>query len=460
MNPNLTADMMKRITMINIYIDTMGCPKNQEDSERTAGLLKSKGHTIVFSPEDADVMVINTCGFIDDAKRESIDRILELAQYKDISKSKKLIVTGCLSQRYGDELYKEFKEVDAIMGVNDYSELPNIIEGLLEKNDAERILKIDGDEGFLEGDRVLLHTNHTAYLKIAEGCSNHCSYCVIPSIRGPYRSVKKEDVINDATKLVENGAKELVLIAQDVSAWGIDLYGKYALPELLKELVKIHGVQWIRLLYCYEERITDELIETIASEDKICKYIDIPLQHVSANILEAMNRTSRPKQIKATIEKLRTQVPGIAIRTTFITGFPGEMEEDFGSLKKFIENARFDRLGVFTYSREEGTEAANMKEQIPHEIASDRRDDLMRIQMDIAFEKNEAMVGKIYDVLIDDIEENEEGGFICYGRTQYDAPEIDNGVIINSDKKLNVGDMLKVKITEAYDYDLIGEVVE
>lgn len=440
--------------MSKIYIDTMGCPKNQEDSERFAGLLKSYGNQIVFSPEEGDVLVLNTCGFIDDAKRESIDRILELAQYKDHNKDKKIVITGCLSQRYGDDLYDEFKEVDAFVGVNDYADLPQIINSLTDnKEKKNRILKIDGKEGFLKGERSPLYSRHTAYLKVAEGCSNNCSYCVIPSIRGPYRSVKKEDVISDAKNLVSQGAKELILIAQDVSAYGIDIYGKYALPDLLKELCKIDELKWIRLMYCYEERITDELIDTIASEDKICNYIDIPLQHYSESILKAMKRTSTPESIEKTINSLRKKVPDIAIRTTFITGFPGETDEDFSQLKKFVENTGFDRLGVFSYSKEEGTEAALMKEQVSHELASERRDEIMKLQMDISFNKNEKMIGNVYDVLIDEAEDG-----IYYGRTPYDAPEIDNAVIINTSEGINMGDMLKVRIVDAYDYDLIGEI--
>ena len=438
--------------MSKIYIDTMGCPKNQEDSERVAGLLKSKGNQIVFSPEDAEVLVINTCGFIDDAKRESIDRILELAEYKEVDKNKKIIITGCLAQRYGSELQKEFEEVDAIMGVNDYSHIPQVIENIT-GDDSQKILKIDGEAGFLSGERSPLYSTHTAYLKVAEGCSNNCSYCVIPHIRGPYRSVKKEDVLEDARSLVKSGAKELVLIAQDVSAYGIDLYGKYTLPDLLKELCKIEGVHWIRLMYCYEDRITDELIQTIADEDKICKYIDIPLQHFSDNILRAMKRQSTSESIRKTIGKLRENIPSIVIRTTFITGFPGEMEEDFKALKDFVQETEFDRLGVFSYSKEEGTPASEMKEQIPHEVADGRRDDIMRIQMDISFAKNEMMVGKTYDVIIDDIEDG-----ICYGRTEFDAPEIDNAVIINSFEGVNIGDLVRVRIVDAYDYDLIGEI--
>ncbi len=439
--------------MSKVFIDTMGCPKNQEDSERAAGLLKHKGHEIVFSPDEADVIAINTCGFIDDAKRESIDRILELVKFKDIDSNKKVIVTGCLTQRYGDELFNEFKEVDAMIGVNDYSDMPAIVENLMNEEENERILKTGGEPGFMEDERTLLYSSHTGYLKIAEGCSNHCSYCVIPKIRGPYRSIKIEDAVKDAKNLAKQGVKELVLIAQDVSAYGIDIYDKYALPELLKELCKIDDIRWIRLLYCYEERITEELMDVMASEDKICKYIDIPLQHISADILESMNRTSKPDQIKATLKKLREKVPGIAIRTTFITGFPGEMEEDFSSLKDFVESTEFDRLGVFCYSKEEGTAAAEMKEQIHHEVASGRRDDIMRIQMDISFKKNEEMVGNTYDVIIDDIEDG-----IFYGRTRYDAPEIDNAVLIETDKDIKIGDLVKAKIVDAYDYDLIGEI--
>ena len=448
--------------MSKIFIDTMGCPKNQEDSERAAGLLLHRGHEIVFSPEEADVIVVNTCGFIDDAKKESIDKILELAQYKDYDSSKKMIVTGCLTQRYGDELYEELKEVDAIMGVNDYSDMPAIVENILNEDDQTRLLKTMGKPDFVKGERVPLYTTHTAYLKIAEGCSNNCSYCIIPKIRGPYRSISMEEVMKDAESLVDKGAKELVLIAQDVSAYGIDVYKEYALAKLLKKLCTIENLKWIRLLYCYEDRITDELIDVIASEDKVCNYIDIPLQHISKNVLSKMNRNSTPEGIKETISKLRQRVPDIAVRTTFITGFPGETEKDFDELRNFVEKEQFDRLGVFSYSKEEGTAAYHMTDQIPSETADGRRDEIMRTQMDISFTKNEKMIGKIYDVLIDEIQDG-----MCFGRTMYDAPEIDNSVIINIDEEknkgeddeINVGDFVRVEIVDAYDYDLIGEII-
>ncbi|MDR0886498.1 MAG: 30S ribosomal protein S12 methylthiotransferase RimO [Clostridiales Family XIII bacterium] len=440
--------------MNKIYIETMGCPKNQEDSERAGGMLTDDDFIIVQNPEDADFIIINTCGFIDDAKRESINRILELAEYKENDSDKALVVTGCLSQRYKEELFEELTEVDIMIGVNDYVDLPQILKSYAEnaKNVAnERVLHVEGRPGLLEGKRVNLHNTHYSYLKIAEGCSNACTYCAIPRIRGAFRSVPMADVVAEATYLAASGTKELILIAQDVSAYGYDIYSEYRLHELLEKLNAIEGIRWIRLMYCYEERITDELIHAMATLDKVVPYIDIPLQHVSDHVLNGMNRRSTHQSISKTIHKLRAAMPDIAIRTTFITGFPGETEEDFDILYDFINEVRFERLGVFSYSKEEGTPAASMHHQVDIEVADQRKDSIMLAQIEISREHNEDFVGRELEVIVDEIE---EGAYV--GRTKYDAPEIDEAIVFTSSAKLAVGDILMVCVTDAMDYDLVG----
>ena len=437
---------------MKIYIDTLGCPKNFNDSEMAAGLLEHSGHEIVKSPEDADFIMVNTCGFINDAKTESIERIFELAEYKENGAA--LAVSGCLSQRYADELFEEMPEVDIFLGVNDYNKLPEILDGFeagkREKHRGDYCVEFE--ESML---RKLEDNPYTATLRISEGCNNLCAYCVIPHIRGKFRSRKQEDIVREAEWLVQQGTKEIILIAQDVTSYGIDLYGDYVLPQLLKKLCRIEGLKWLRLMYCYEDRITDELIQVMAEEEKICNYIDIPLQHCSDAVLKAMNRRSTSSSIRETIGKLRTAMPDINIRTTFIVGFPGETEEDFEKLMDFTEEMCFERLGVFTYSMEEGTPAAEMDNQIDEEIKAERQDAVMRMQVEISLEHNQTMVGKTLDVLVEEIDP--EGAYI--GRTQYDAPEIDNSVIFTSDRELVPGDFVKVQINDAFDYDLTGKEV-
>ena len=347
---------------MRIYIETLGCPKNVSDSEYTAGLLAEAGHVIVNDAGEADAILVNTCGFINDAKEESIDRILELSQER--SEEGILIVSGCLSQRYGEDLGKALPEAYILLGVNEYQNLPQILDEY-QKGKQELYLSSYEKEYSKMQARTSLGVSYSSYLKIAEGCDNVCAYCVIPAIRGRYRSRKKENILEEAQRLAENGCKELILVAQDVTAYGIDLYGDYHLPQLLRELCRIDGIRWIRLMYCYEDRITDELIEVMAENDKICKYIDIPIQHASDRILESMNRRSTRSSIEGTIKKLRLAMPDIHIRTTLITGFPGETREDAQILEDFVESMRFERLGVFAYSKEEGTPAAAMKEQVP-----------------------------------------------------------------------------------------------
>ncbi len=438
---------------MKVYFNTLGCPKNINDSEIAMGNLEEKGFTIVGSPDEADAIIVNTCGFIEDAKKESIDEIFNMAAYKE--KNKKLVISGCLVQRYADELYKEIPEANGFIGVNDYDKLPKLLEELEKSN--ERFLENSScDLSEVEVKiRHLTENPYTSYLKIAEGCDNICSYCIIPEIRGPYRSRTIENVIEEAEMLSKSGCKELILIAQDLTYYGIDNYGKPMLSTLLRKLCKIEGIEWIRLLYCYEERIDDELIRTIASEDKICNYIDIPIQHASDKILDNMNRATTNKSLYRTLSKLRSQIPDIHIRTTLIVGFPGETEEDFNILSDFVSDQKFSRLGVFTYSREEGTAAATMDNQIPEDIKQERLDCIMMKQMEISLEGNRKKIGKILDVIVDSMEE--EG--VYSGRTRYDAPEIDNSVVFMSNSVHKPGDIVPVEILEAYDYDLEGREV-
>lgn len=437
---------------MKVYIDTLGCPKNFNDSELAAGLLEHEGHEIVAAPEDAEFIMVNTCGFINDAKTESIDRIFELAEYKENGAI--LAVSGCLSQRYADELFDEMPEVDIFMGVNDYNKLPQILDGFesgkREKHRGDYCVEFE--ESML---RRLEENPYTATLRISEGCNNLCAYCVIPHIRGKFRSRKQEDIIREAEWLVRQGTKEIILIAQDVTSYGIDLYGGYTLPELLRKLCRIEGLKWLRLMYCYEDRITDELIQVMSEEEKICKYIDIPLQHCSDSVLKAMNRRSTSSSIREKIGKLRKAMPDIHIRTTFITGFPGETEKDFEELMDFTEEIRFERLGVFAYSQEEGTPAAEMENQVEEDVKAERQDAIMRMQVEISLENNQKMIGKTVEVLVE--EQDQEGAYI--GRTQHDAPEIDNSVIFTSDKEHVPGDFVMVHIYDAFDYDLTGKEV-
>ncbi|MFA5634300.1 MAG: 30S ribosomal protein S12 methylthiotransferase RimO [Anaerovoracaceae bacterium] len=436
---------------MRIYIETLGCPKNVSDSEYTAGLLTETGHVIVGDAGDADAILVNTCGFINDAKEESIDKILELSQEK--SDEGILIVSGCLSQRYGEGLSVALPEVDIILGVNEYQNLPQILVEHQKGKQASFFSSYEKEYSEMRA-RASLGVSYSAYLKIAEGCDNVCAYCVIPSIRGGYRSRKKENILEEAQRLAENGCKELILVAQDVTAYGIDLYGEYHLPQLLREMCRIDGIRWIRLMYCYEDRITDELIQVMAENNKICKYIDIPIQHASDRILESMNRRSTRASIEGTIRKLRLAMPDIHIRTTLITGFPGETREDAQIMEDFVENMRFERLGVFAYSKEEGTPAASMHDQVPKKVKLARRDRLMRLQQQISLEDNLLKIGHVYEVLV---EEQEEENYI--GRTVYDAPEIDNKVIFTSGRRLLPGEFALVKIEDGFDYDLMGHTV-
>ncbi|MBO4725094.1 MAG: 30S ribosomal protein S12 methylthiotransferase RimO [Firmicutes bacterium] len=440
---------------MKVYIETLGCPKNFNDSQVAAGLLEKGGHRITESIDEADAIMLNTCGFINDAKKESIERALELAEYRN--EGKILIVSGCLTERYSEELYKEMPEIDVIIGVNDYARLPEILTELEAKQGKSKERKMSVSEipcGF-DADVYRKFEDHpyTATVKIAEGCDNRCAYCIIPAIRGSYRSKKQEDVVREVSELAKRGTKEIILIAQDVTYYGMDLYGEMRLPKLLREICKVDGIEWVRLMYCYEDRITDELIEVMASEPKICHYIDIPIQHSSDVILAAMKRRSTSASIRKTIGKLRSAMPDINIRTTLITGFPGEKQAEFKELLAFVEEMKFERLGVFAYSKEEGTEAAEMHPQVRQDVKERRAETIMAKQVDISLASNREKIGRVLEVLIEEIDE--DGSYI--GRSRYDAPEIDNSVIFTSDRELNIGDIVNVKINDAFDYDLVGK---
>ena len=436
---------------MDIYIETLGCPKNVNDSEIAAGILERAGHRVTGSIEEADAVIVNTCCFIEDAKRESLASIFDAAAAK--KKGALLIVTGCLPERYRDRLFKQLHEADIVIGVNDYDDLPSLIENHVEKrqmrfSEAENVYR----EAPI---RRLPDAPYSATLKIAEGCDNRCTYCVIPSVRGRYRSRKAEDIESEAASLAALGCHELIIVAQDVTAYGIDLYGGYELPGLLHRLCGVEGIRWIRLMYCYEDRITDELIETIRREEKICNYIDIPVQHCSDKILKAMNRRSTKESIRGSVERLRKRIPDIHIRSTVITGFPGEGSGEFRELLEFVEDMKFERLGVFAYSKEEGTPAAKMKPQVLGKVKESRKNSIMLRQLEISRNINAQKVGGVFEVMVEGV----DGTGAYFGRTRYDAPEIDNAVIFSSKKMLEAGDLVNVEITDAFDYDLTGREV-
>ena len=419
------------------------------DTEHACGLLEAAGNILVETPEMADVVLVNTCGFINDAKKESIDRILDLATIK--SPDAILVVTGCLSMRYGEELFESMEEVDIFLGVNDYNNLAQILKDY-KKGDRKKYLNQTPDDFLSYKDRKLAPGFYTATLRIAEGCDNHCTYCVIPEIRGHFRSRPMEEIISEAQWLGESGCKEIILIAQDVTLYGQDIYGTIKLPELLKSLCKIDGIEWVRLMYCYEDRITPELISVMAEEKKICKYIDLPIQHLSDSVLGAMKRRSTESSIIKVVGTLRKTIPDIHIRTTIITGFPGETQEDHDLLLDGIRRLQFERLGVFAYSQEENTPAGEREDQISEQEKNDRLDQIMRVQLEVSLELNQKKIGSTLKVLVENLEE--DGTY--YGRSQYDAPEIDNGVLFTSQEKLKPGDFALVNIIDAFDYDLVG----
>ena len=440
---------------MNILFISLGCDKNLVDSEVMLGLLDKKGYQIVDSEEDADIIVVNTCCFIHDAKEESIQTILEMAEYKKEGKLKALIVTGCLAQRYQQEIIDEIPEVDAVLGTTSYDHIVEAVEEALAGNGHVVLEDVDALPDVKEK-RLVTTGGHYAYMKIAEGCDKHCTYCIIPKLRGNYRSVPMEKLLAEAKDLAEQGVKELILVAQETTVYGKDLYGEKSLHKLLRELCKISGIQWIRILYCYPEEIYDELIQTIKEENKVCHYLDLPIQHASDAVLKRMGRRTSKAQLVEIIEKLRKEIPDISLRTTLITGFPGETQEQHEELKDFVDEMEFDRLGVFTYSPEEDTPAATMTEQIPEEVKEDRQAELMELQQEIAFDLAEDMVGREVLVMIEG-KVADENAYV--GRTYKDAPNVDGLIFINTDEELMSGDFARVRVTGALEYDLIGELI-
>ena len=440
---------------MNILFISLGCDKNLVDSEVMLGLLDKKGYQIVDSEEDADIIVVNTCCFIHDAKEESIQTILEMAEYKKEGKLKALIVTGCLAQRYQQEIIDEIPEVDAVLGTTSYDHIVEVVEEALAGNGHVVLEDVDALPDVKEK-RLVTTGGHYAYMKIAEGCDKHCTYCIIPKLRGNYRSVPMEKLLAEAKDLADQGVKELILVAQETTVYGKDLYGEKSLHKLLRELCKISGIQWIRILYCYPEEIYDELIQTIKEENKVCHYLDLPIQHASDAVLKRMGRRTSKAQLVEIIEKLRKEIPDISLRTTLITGFPGETQEQHEELKDFVDEMEFDRLGVFTYSPEEDTPAATMTEQIPEEVKEDRQAELMELQQEIAFDLAEDMVGREVLVMIEG-KVADENAYV--GRTYKDAPNVDGLIFINTDEELMSGDVARVRVTGALEYDLIGELI-
>lgn len=437
-----------------VAIVTLGCPKNQVDSEVMSGRIGEK-YQVVEGPEQADIIIINTCTFIESAKAESIETILEMAQYKDEGTCKTLVATGCLAQRYGDELLKDIPELDGVLGTGNISE---VIEAI-EEAESQRVRRISSEAPDFLYDETMprnrLSPKEYAYVKVAEGCDNYCTYCVIPHVRGHFRSRKQESILQEVKTMADEGVKEVLLIAQDTTRYGLDLYGEYRLPSLIQQIAEIEGIQWIRLMYCYPELFTDELIRVMKETPKVCRYLDLPLQHAHDKVLREMNRRGSIQEAEELILKLRQAMPDIRIRTTMITGFPGETEEEFQAVITFAKRVRFDRLGAFAYSQEESTSAAKRVDQVPLEIRESRRDELMRVQQDIAYELQQRWVNKVLIVLIE--EKLPDGRWV--GRTEGDAPEIDGLVYVKSPKALQIGDFVQVKILEADSYDLVGEVV-
>ena len=439
---------------MKILFISLGCDKNLADSEEMLGLLTAGGHEITDDETQADAIVINTCCFIKDAKEESVETILEMAEYKKTGSCHALVVTGCMAQRYQKEIIQEVPEVDAVLGTTSYGDIVKALEEAVAGNHFEEFRDIDylPDTG---SKRVLTTGGHFGYLKIAEGCDKHCTYCIIPKLRGRFRSVPMERLVAQAEDMAEQGVKELILVAQETTVYGKDLYGKKSLHILLKKLCEIKGIRWIRILYCYPEEIYDELIETIRDEKKICHYLDIPIQHASDRILKRMGRRTSKQELIDIVGKLRKEIPDIVLRTTLITGFPGETEEDHEELKEFVDEMEFDRLGVFTYSPEENTPAAEMADQVPEEVKEERRDELMELQQEISYDRGQDRIGQELLVMIEG-KVADESAYI--GRTYGDAPKVDGYMFVQTGELLVTGDFAKVKVTGAMEYDLIGEL--
>ena len=442
---------------MKILFVSLGCDKNLVDTENMLGILKNKGFEFTDDEWEADIIAINTCCFIGDAKQESINTILEMAEHKKDARCKVLVVAGCLAHRYQDEIIKEIPEVDAFVGTSSYDKIADMINSVLEEKGISNFVEDANRMPMVEADRIVTTPGYYEYLKIAEGCDKHCTYCVIPKVRGSFRSFPIEYLVNQTKKLVEGGVKEIILVAQETTLYGVDLYGKKSLPKLLHNLGLIEGLEWIRILYCYTAEINDELIEAIKNEPKVCHYLDMPIQHASDNILKRMGRRTSKQELTDIVAKLRREIPDIALRTTLITGFPGETDVDHEEVMQFIDECEFDRLGVFTYSREEDTVAAQMPDQIDEEIKEKYRDELMQLQQEISADRSAAMIGRIVRVMIE--------GFIpedntYVGRSYKDAPNVDGLVFVECDRELMSGDFIDVKITGSTEYDLIGTIVE
>ena len=458
--------------MKNVLFVSLGCDKNLVDSEKMLGLLNEAGYRVAQEESEADAIVVNTCCFIHDAKEESVEAILEMAEWKKKGRLKALIVTGCMAQRYQDEIQQEIPEVDAVIGTTGYTEIVPILDEILAEAEAsqkEAAVEEPKEKSFvnccpsidllpasLADKRVVTTGGYTAYLKIAEGCNKRCTYCIIPYIRGHYRSFPMEDLLEEARKLAEGGVKELILIAQETTVYGMDCYGRKALPELLTKLCEIEGIEWIRILYCYPEEITDELIAVMKKEKKICHYLDIPIQHSEDTILKRMGRRTNRAELVSLVEKLRKEIPDIVLRTTLITGFPGETEEEFKNMVDFVDSMEFDRLGVFPYSAEEGTKAAEMDGQITEEVKESRRDEIMALQQEISADKAASRIDDEMSVLIEGYLYEDD---IYIGRTYMDAPKVDGNVFVRAEEELISGDIVPVRITGANEYDLMGDVI-
>ena len=440
---------------MKILFVSLGCDKNLVDSEVMLGLLTEKGYTITNDEQEADIIVINTCCFIHDAKEESIMTILEMAALKE-QNLKALIVTGCLAERYKEEILEEIPEIDAVLGTTSYTSIPEAVDQVLAGKKYTHYEPVDYLPDNRNVQRMVTTGNYMAYMKIGEGCDKRCTYCVIPKIRGSYRSVPMEELLAEARRLAQNGVKELVLVAQETTVYGVDLYGKKTLPKLLKELCKIDGIEWIRLLYCYPEEITEELIQTIKEEKKICHYIDMPIQHCDDKILQRMGRRTNQAQLREVIRKFREEIPDMVIRTSLITGFPGESSEQHENLLNFVDEMEFERLGVFTYSQEEDTIAAGFEDQIPEEIKEQRRDEIMALQQEISYEQDETLVGTEMKVLIEGYLYEDD---IYVGRTYRDAPKVDGCIFVHAEEEIISGDFVNVRVTAAREYDLIGDVI-
>ncbi len=441
---------------MKILCISLGCDKNLVDSENMLGLLRKDGYEFTDDEAQADIILINTCCFIGDAKEESVNTILEMAQWKTEGTCKALIVTGCLAQRYQQEIIDEIPEVDAVLGTTSYTEVSRVLANVL-KGQRENVFRSIDELPENEAERIVTTGGYYSFLKIAEGCDKRCTYCIIPSLRGRYRSVPMERLLEEARHLAGQGVKELILVAQETTLYGVDLYGEKALPRLLRELCGIPGIQWIRIQYCYPEEITEELIDVIKEEEKICHYLDIPIQHASDRILKRMGRKATQEGLRKIIGRLRERIPDIALRTTLISGFPGETDEDHQILMEFVDDMEFERLGVFAYSQEEDTPAASFPDQIPQELKEERRDEVMELQQEIAFEKSEAMVGRVLEVMIEG-KVADENAYV--GRTYMDSPGVDGLLFVNTDLDLMSGDFVRVKVTGAAEYDLIGEIYE